>query len=153
MRKLALLLVMLLPLAMSCVTKPVDDAGTIVTGANGSRVAGALAVERFLRAANANDLRTMASLFGTVDGPITRIDSEEDVERRMFALASILKHQDFQLRGERIVPGRLGGAVELLVAMTTMASQTVVVPFTVVKARGDQWLVEQIDVQPLIGGR
>ncbi|MGH7483439.1 MAG: hypothetical protein ACRELV_14900 [Longimicrobiales bacterium] len=112
-------------------------------------VAPALTVERFLRAANANDLRMMANLFGTAEGPIIERDPPRDVERRMFALASVLRHNDFQLRGERIVPGRLGEAVELIVNIET-DDRTALIPFTVVQYREDQWLIEQIDLDPLV---
>lgn len=135
-------------LIAACSSTP-SGGGQIVTSSAVPQVAPALTVERFLRAANANDLRTMASLFGTVEGPIIDRDPPRDVERRMFAIASVLHHNDFELRGERIVPGRLGQAVELLVNVDT-DDRSAIIPFIVVQTETDSWLIEQIDLDPLV---
>jgi hypothetical protein len=44
-------------------------------------LAPAMTIERFLRAVNQNDLDTMASLFGTREGPVTRTWSRQEVRR------------------------------------------------------------------------
>ena len=90
-------------IAAACTTK------TVVRPAAGApAVAPALTVERFLRAAAAEDLDTMARLFGTVDGPVTERDSRADIERRMALLARVLQHEDFRLITEGEIPGRSG---------------------------------------------
>ncbi len=146
-RIVALLLTAML--AGACASSTRREAGTLATGST-AEVAPALSLERFLRAANAGDLRTMADLFGTEQGSIREAEAPEDVERRMFALASVLKHNDYALKGQQIVPGSLGRAVQLLV-MLDSGDRKVTVPFTMVRTHGDAWLVEAIDIDPLIG--
>ncbi|HEY8484796.1 MAG TPA: hypothetical protein VIL13_09310 [Longimicrobiales bacterium] len=128
----------------------------LVVGACGSRsadvprvdgLAPALVVERFLQAANSDDLETMARLFGTREGSILKRDPRPDVERRMYALASYLRHKDFKVEGERPVPGRLGEAVWVLVRLD-LGRRQVVTPFTVLRSV-DGWLIEQFDLEAI----
>lgn len=157
-------------LAAGCAAQSGSDGrqgGQRAAGAAASGVEPALAVERFLQAANAivqsadqdtgdleylaGELRTMARLFGTPDGSILNQYSEAEVEERMFALASLLRHDDYSLAGRRIVPGRTREAVQIVVRLSTRQGQ-VAVPFTVVQAGSDGWLIEQIDVEPITSG-
>lgn len=114
-------------------------------------VAPALAVERFLNAANASDLDSMARLFGTRDGSVLKRDPHPEVEARMYALASLLRHKNYVLENEGIVPGRLGEAVRLLYRLDLEGRQ-VSVPFVVVQTRGDGWLIEQVGVDRITAG-
>jgi hypothetical protein len=107
----------------------------------------ALVVERFLQAANVNDLHTMTQLFGTARGTIDQLEPRERAERRMQVLASLLRHEDYTIRGQRAVPGRLQNATELLVELKT-AERTVVVPHLVVR-RGSGWIIERVDIEAL----
>ena len=141
LRRTALAL-MLTMAAAACSTTP-----AAAPSGPGSSVAPALVVEQFLRAANANDLDTMARLFGTIDGPITQRDTQKQVDDRMFALASIMRHQDYSLEGEQIVPGRRDVATQLLVRMVLPDGRATVVPFTLVYSAGRSWLIEQIAVE------
>lgn len=133
-------------LAVGCTTQTVQDTRAPLTPGVGP----SLVLERFLRAANANDLETMSQLFGTKDGSVLRRDNRADVEQRMFVLASLLRHDDYQIRGTEIVPGRLREATKVNVLMT-FGQRQVVVPFTMVRAGGDSWLVEQIGVERITG--
>jgi hypothetical protein len=108
----------------------------------------ALVVERFLQAANANDLRTMTQLFGTRERTIDQIESRERAEQRMLVLASLLRHEDYRVRGQRVVPGRLDDATDLLIELD-LGHRTVVVPHLVVRKRGGGWIIERIDVEAL----
>jgi hypothetical protein len=114
-------------------------------------VAPVLVVERFLSAVNTNDLDTMARLFGTRDGSVLKRDPRAEVETRMYALASILRHKNYLLEGEGIVPGRLGEAVELVVRLE-VDNRQVSVPFIVVQTRRDGWLIEQIGIERITAG-
>jgi hypothetical protein len=107
----------------------------------------ALAVERFLQAANVNDLHTMTQLFGTARGTIDQLEPRERAQRRMQVLASLLRHDDYTIQGQRAVPGRLQDATELLIELR-MGDRTVIVPHLVVR-RGSGWIVERIDVEAL----
>jgi hypothetical protein len=113
--------------------------------------AASLTVERFLRAANQNDLDTMASLFGTRDGAVSRRWSKREADERMFILASLLRHTDYSIVGETVVPGRRDEATRLNVRVV-VAQGAVQVPFTLVRAR-NQWLVENVDIEAITRGR
>lgn len=151
MKKNAVPLVLATLLLSGCVTRQVTPTGdqAIATG-NPAQVAPALVLERFLRAANSNDLKVMASLFGTDKGPITETEDASIVERRMFALASMLRHKDYSLSGQQIVPGQLGKAIALQVSVTLPDDRKVVVPFTMVRTDHGGWLVEKFDPTPLL---
>ena len=120
-----------------------------------------LTIERFLQAASAvsqlseaqgqgagqmaDEIETMARLFGTEDGSVLERDPRDEVEQRMFLIAQILEHTDYQLAGERAVPGRSRDAIEVNVRLTNAAG-TVDVPFIVVQADGE-WLIENIHLE------
>lgn len=108
----------------------------------------ALLVERFLQAANENDLQTMTQLFGTSRQTIDQIEPLERAERRMQVIASLLRHEDYSIQGQRVVPGRINDATELLIEIQT-PEQTVVVPHLIVRRRGGGWIIERIDLEPL----
>ena len=108
----------------------------------------ALAVERFLQAANANELETMMELFGTSNRTIEQLDGRSMAERRMHLLSSLLRHDDFAIRGQRSVPGRLYDAATVDVDLQKGA-RTLRVPFTVVRRSGGGWIIEQVDVEAI----
>ncbi|HUF52100.1 MAG TPA: hypothetical protein VMN60_14845 [Longimicrobiales bacterium] len=109
------------------------------------RVPATLTIERFLTAANQNDLDTMISLFGTRDGSVQGKWSKQEADSRMFLLASVLRHTDYSIGPEQIVPGRRDEATQFVVRLVT-AQTTVQVPFQLVWSRRGQWLIENIPV-------
>ena len=111
-----------------------------------------MTIERFLRAANENDLDTMISLFGTVDGSVQGKWSKQEADQRMFLLASVLRHTDYTIGPQQIVPGRRDEAAQYTVRLVTAADGTKQVPFTVVWSKQGQWLVENIPVDRIIRG-
>ncbi|MGH7506906.1 MAG: hypothetical protein ACRELX_14710, partial [Longimicrobiales bacterium] len=117
-----------------------------------SGVATSLVIQQFLRAVNANDLDTMARLFGTRDGPIVELYDRKQVDDRMFAIASILKHQDYSIDGTQIVPGRRDEATMINVLMSVDGAE-VVVPYTLVWSQGESWLIEQIGLEAITNRR
>lgn len=108
----------------------------------------ALAVERFLQAANGNDLETMMELFGTANRTIAEIDGQSRAERRMHVLATLLHHDDFAILSQQGVAGRLGEATQLQVELTR-DGKSVVVPHLVVRRRSGGWVIEKIDIEKL----
>ena len=124
---------------------------TVVPGPAQS-VAPTLVIEQFLRAVNAGDLDAMARLFGTREGPITERDTQEQIDNRMFAIASVLRHNDYRIEGEQIVPGRRQEATQFLVRMVFTENQ-VVVPFTMVLTGDRDWLIEQIAIERVTQAR
>ena len=118
-----------------------------------SMVGPTLILEQFLTAANAQDLTKMGTLFGTADkGSVTGQWPKDEVEKRMFIFANVLKHDDYTIEGEQLVPGRLNEAKQLNVALR-QGQRRVTVPFTLVRTKNDAWLVEQFDMQKITGSR
>lgn len=133
-----------------------------------------LSVERFLQAANVRDLDAMGRLFGTADGAygdtgstfgcaFKKIGSwfggescrtRQEVELRMDAIASILRHQDYTVTQQQMVAGRMHPTSRVLVDMVMDAERIVrAVPFVVVHGLGGQWYVQEIDLQRVMSGR
>lgn len=108
------------------------------------------AVERFLQAAAAKDYVEMGWSFGTHEGSIFRRDPPADVERRMYALATVLQHDAVEIRDQAPVAGRTGDAVRLLVRLNN-AGRRYDVPFTAVRGPEGRWFVEQVDVEAVTG--
>ena len=132
----------------ACVSRTIES--TPSQSPPDSSVAPALALEQFLRAANASDLDTMSRLFGTKDGPWAANVNDVDADRRMLMFASVLKHEDYLILGDALVPGRRNEATQLNVRLTREGKNTDV-PFVMVWAGGLGWMVEQFDIQRLIG--
>jgi hypothetical protein len=111
-----------------------------------SALAPAMVVERFLRAANSNDIDTMGRLFGTRAGPIAERDSRKDLDDRMIVIASVLRHTDYQIQGEQIVPGRRDEATQLVVRLVN-GERRYELPFTLVQSGRWGWLIENIPLE------
>lgn len=133
-----------------------------------------LSVERFLQAANQRDLDAMGRLFGTAEGPMGDTGStlgcafkkigswfggescrtRQEIELRMDAIASILRHQDYTVTQQQMVAGRVHPTSRVLVDLV-MDRQRIVrsVPFVVVHGSGGRWLVQEIDLQRVMSGR
>ncbi|MGH7469136.1 MAG: hypothetical protein ACRENP_14360 [Longimicrobiales bacterium] len=125
---------------------------------SGSAVAPGLVLEQFLRAANAaaaNDtagIVVMGRLLGNKEGPVSQQWPRQEVQQRMFLTASILKHDDYKILGEQIVPGRLHEARQINVEMA-MGPRRVTVPFTMVRSKADNWLIESVALENVTGKR
>jgi hypothetical protein len=106
------------------------------------------AVERFMRHAAAKEYAQMGWIFGTAQGPLIRRDPPADVERRMYALATVLEHTSFVVQGEAPVPGRAGAAVQLPVRLVQRGREYLV-PITAVRGPEGRWFIEQIGVEAI----
>ncbi len=142
--KAPLLLTLFLVAASGCGGSRRDTTQTAAQGSPGP----ALTVERFLQAANANDLETMMQLFGTADRTIVQIDGQARAERRMYVLATLLHHDDYTIVSQAGVPGRMKDATELQVRLRR-GDRSVVVPHMVVRKKGGGWIIEKIDIEKL----
>ncbi len=76
-----------------------------------------------------------AWVFGTEAGPVLRQWPRAEVEKRMYALASVLQHDSFVLGRETPVPGRIGAAVRFPAEITGQG-RTYVVPLVTVPRPG-----------------
>lgn len=110
-----------------------------------------MVIEAFLRAANQQDLDTMASLFGTEAGPVSKIWEPKQVDQRMLIFASLLRHTDYTVGGEQIVPGRRNSAAQYSVRLVAEQG-TYQVPFTLVRSRDSHWLIEEIGIERITRG-
>ncbi len=137
-------LAVLLLLGGGCTTREEDPGGYVPSPGP------VLVVERFLQAANANDLPTMMQLFGTANRTIAELDGRSTAERRMYVLATLLRHDDFTVLSQQPQPGRLRTATALEVRLQK-GNRAVTVPMVVVRRSGGGWIVEQVDVEALTG--
>ena len=145
----------------------------IVSTGGAAAVAPMLSVERFLQAANTRDLHAMGSLFGTEDGPIIETGGAfgcafkrmgswigigmpcrtlQEVELHMDAIAEILRHEDYTIRSENSVAGRLNPTSRIMVDITIQGRTYTAVPFVVVRTGEGRWLVEEIGLGRITGG-
>lgn len=135
-------------------------------------VGSSVAVERFLQAANGQDLAGMARIFGTVGGPIIDTGSTfgcafkkigswfrlsdacvsyQEVELRMYSIAQLLRHVDYRIVSESDVPGRVDRTTRIGVDLVRVGGQRVAdVGFLVVRAGGDgHWLIQEIELEKI----
>jgi hypothetical protein len=161
-----LLLVVLLLALPGCTTNQ------IMSGGEMAAVAPMLSVERFLKASNERDLHSMASIFGTADGPIIdtggafgcafkkmgswiglgdACQSLQEVELRMDLISDLLRHDDYTIASDALVAGRVNPTTRIGVHMVIRGRDISDVPFLVVKTDGGRWLVQEIGLEKVMG--
>jgi hypothetical protein len=107
-----------------------------------------MAIRGFLDGANANDYSRMSALFGTDQGPAVERFGVTDVEQRMIFLASILKHDSYELQQANLA--QLGpDRVRWEARMTGTRKGQVVVPIVTVPDRAGRWYVEILNLDAL----
>jgi len=112
-------------------------------------VAPSLSVERFLQAVNGEDYEAMASLFGTVNGPVQ--GDGQEIEIRMATIAQILRHRDYEIATERRPAGRVAPTRRVGVNLSLDNRRVTDVGFMVVQTPEGLWLVEEIDLEKVTG--
>jgi hypothetical protein len=110
----------------------------------------AAAIDQFLQLAKQKNYLQMGWVFGTAEGAVNERWPAPEVERRMYALASVLDYDSYIVGTGNPVPGRVGGAERFTVRMRNGA-RNFDVPFTVVRGPGQRWFVEQVDVESVTG--
>lgn len=136
----------LIPFALVLLLAACASGGAPAPKSTPGAPASSAAVERFLRLAQDKDYGEMGWLFGTAQGSIMRRDRAGDVEKRMYALATVLQNNGYTIRGEEPIPGRTGGAVRVTVQLQ-QGNRRPDVPFTVVRGPDSRWFVEQVGVE------
>jgi hypothetical protein len=137
-------------------------------------VAAQLSVERFLQAANQRDVDAMGRLFGTSQGSLMETGStfkcffkkigswfggtactrRTEVELRMDAISSIIRHVDYRIVREEPVAGRLSPTRRVIVDLSMSENRRVSgAPFIVVQTGGGRWLVEQVPLEQVMAAR
>lgn len=94
----------------------------------------------------------MGWLFGNHGGSIYAVDPPNEVERRMYALATVLRHRTYRIGTQAQVPGRSGAAVRMIVNLETERNRFEV-PFIVVRGPESRWFIEQIGVEAVTDPR
>jgi hypothetical protein len=136
-------------------------------------VAAQLSVERFLQAANSRDFDGMGRLFGTAEGSSmdtggtfgcafkkigswfggTACTKKVEVELRMDAIASIIRHEDYRIVREESVAGRTTPARRVFVDLSIGGRGVNGMPFIVVRTGEGRWLVEQVPLERIMAAR
>lgn len=156
-----------LGLLVLTVAVPAACTTNVMSPSPAAPVAAQLSVERFLQAANERDLYAMGNLFGTREGAAmdtgstfgcafkkigswfggTSCVKREEVEIRMDAIASILRHQDYRIVREERVAGRQAPTTRIMVDMTIQGQPVPGVPFVVVQTGAGRWLVQEVGLE------
>lgn len=115
--------------------------GTDTTGAPTA----ALAVERFLGSAKAQDLQAMATVWGSARGPARDVTDRSQLERRELIMMCYLTHDSYRVQSEGPAPeGKRAYVVEL--RRGPLARSTTI---TTVLGPVSRWYVEDVKLEPL----
>ncbi len=127
------------------------------------------AAERFLDAANRQDLDALARAFGTEEGPIAEAGgglgcglrrlaswlamanpcpSKQEVELRMHAISAVLRHDDYEVFSEERVPGRARPVTRVSVAVRRGERIYRDVGLLVIRTSSG-WLVESVELEKI----
>ena len=141
MKRLAAVLVFLVACSSAAQQQPSTGVSTNVVGADSPRQA----VQQFLAAAHAQDLKAMALIWGTNDGPARDVVDHSQLEKREMIMECYVTHDSYAVLSE--VSGEKGSRV-LSVTLTKgrLARES---KFTAVKGRGDRWFIQDVELQPL----
>ena len=105
----------------------------------------ALAIERFLGAAKAQDLHGLAMAWGTDRGPARDVVDKGQIEKRELIMICYLNHDTFSVKSEAPAPaGRRAFTVELRRGALSRTST-----FTTVRGPAERFYVEQVALAPL----
>lgn len=130
-------IVLLIALA-ACHNTPRD---TATTGAPTA----ALAVERFLGSAKAQDLQAMSTVWGSERGAARDVTDRSQLEKRELIMMCYLTHDTFRVRSEGPAQGGKRAYVVELRRGPVARSTT----FTTVLGPSSRWYVEDVKLEPL----
>ncbi len=105
------------------------------------------AVESFINAAKAQDLRGMSAVWGNEKGPTADRIRRDELEKRLIVIQCMMSHEKWQFAEDR---ARLvtGGRQEFMVELQ-QKQQSATTKLTTVAGQGGRWFVEDIDLAPL----
>ena len=105
----------------------------------------ALAVERFMAAAKAQDLQALSVTWGTAKGPARSVVPRDQIERRELIMICYLTHDSYSVQAENPAPeGRRAFSVEL--RRGPIARKTTL---TTVKGPSNRYYVSDVALEPL----
>ena len=105
----------------------------------------ALAVERFMAAAKAQDLQALSLAWGSAKGPARSVVPKDQIERRELIMICYLTHDSYAVHGENPAPdGRRAFSVEL--RRGPIARRTTL---TTVQGPSNRYYVSEVALEPL----
>ncbi len=118
-----------------------------LTGATSGAADARAAVESFMKAVKAQDLQTMAAVWGTSRGPARDQLDREQLEKRLIIIQCKLDHEQWGFAEDR---ARLlaGGKQDFQVRLRQKGASAVT-SFTTIQATDGRWYVEIVDLDPL----
>ena len=114
-----------------------------MSGAGSSREA----VETFMRAVRAQDLQTMAAVWGTSRGPARDQLDREQLEKRLIIIQCKLDHEEWGFAEQRA--RLLAGGKQDFQVRVRQKNVAAVTTFTTIQAVDGRWYVEIVDLEPL----
>src|SRR6185312_13861084 len=106
-KRLAAVLVFLVACSSAAQQQPSTGVSTNVVGADSPRQA----VQQFLAAAHAQDLKAMALIWGTNDGPARDVVDHSQLEKRELIMECYVTHDSYAVMSE--VSGEKGSRVQV----------------------------------------
>ena len=118
-----------------------------LAGATSGAADARAAVESFMKAVKAQDLQTMAAVWGTSRGPARDQLDREQLEKRLIIIQCKLDHEQWGFAEDR---ARLlaGGKQDFQVRLRQKGASAVT-SFTTIQATDGRWYVEIVDLDPL----
>ncbi|HEX2718821.1 MAG TPA: hypothetical protein VHM67_14165 [Gemmatimonadaceae bacterium] len=105
----------------------------------------ALAVERFMAAAKAQDLQALAVAWGSAKGPARSVVPKDQIERRELIMICYLTHDSYTVQSDTPAPeGRRAFTIEL--RRGPIARKTTL---TTVKGPSNRYYVSDVALEPL----
>lgn len=134
--------------------------GPAASGSTGPAPSAEQAVRSFMQAAADSNLKRMAQLWGTQAGPASKTGQPPDYERRLSIMQIYLSGAPYRLvpasaaqveqagraAGDSLRPGDEAGTTRQVVVQLERPGCTKFVPFAVVKAPDNAWVVNQVDL-------
>jgi hypothetical protein len=131
--------------------------GPAASGAAGPAPSAEQAVRSFMQAAADSNLKRMAQLWGTRAGSASKTGQPPDYERRLSIMQIYLSGAPYRLvpasaaqveqaAGDTLRPGDGAGTTRQVVVQLERPGCIKFVPFAVVKAQDNAWVVNQVDL-------
>jgi hypothetical protein len=105
------------------------------------------AVDGFMQAVKAQDLQTMAAIWGTARGPARDQIAREELEKRLVIIQCKLDHERWSYAEER--PRLLAGGKQDFRVRIRQKQVEAVTSFTTILGQDGRWYVEIVDLEPL----
>lgn len=122
-------------------------APTPLSGAMSGAASSREAVEAFMRAVRAQDLQTMAAVWGTSRGPARDQLDREQLEKRLIIIQCKLDHEEWGFAEQRA--RLLAGGKQDFQVRVRQKNLSAVTTFTTIQAVDGRWYVEIVDLEPL----